>query len=205
VNGAELYDIVADPGQRTDIAAAHPRVVERLRGEYEAWWEAVSVQFASMVPIPIGASDASRKTETLLTCHDLRNPDCDVPWHQGMIRQGQLSTGYWEIRVEKGGTYTFELRRWPRELDHPIDAGIEFEDISWKRDAVPEQAWSMYEGGKALAITTARVRVGSVERSTPIERGARSVALSLELEPGETTIEASFQGRASSSGPTTCT
>ena len=52
----------------------------------------------------------------------------------------------------------------------------------------------MYEGGKALPITTARVKVGTVEKSARVEPGARSVVLSLELEPGETTIESSFGG-----------
>ena len=65
VNGTELYDITADPGQKSDIASAHPDVVERLRGEYERWWEAVSVQFASMVPIPIGTPGKTGNTPHL--------------------------------------------------------------------------------------------------------------------------------------------
>jgi hypothetical protein len=33
--GKELNDIKADPGQKNDIAAGHPEVVENLRGEHE--------------------------------------------------------------------------------------------------------------------------------------------------------------------------
>jgi arylsulfatase A-like enzyme len=33
----ELYDVVADPAERRDVAAAFPEVVERLQEELEAW------------------------------------------------------------------------------------------------------------------------------------------------------------------------
>ncbi len=34
----ELYDVLADPGERTNIAAASPDVVNKLGAEYERWW-----------------------------------------------------------------------------------------------------------------------------------------------------------------------
>jgi len=41
VNYTDLYDLHADPGQKTDVSAAHPDVVARLRKDYEAWWRDV--------------------------------------------------------------------------------------------------------------------------------------------------------------------
>ncbi len=41
VNDAELYDLQADPGQKTNVAADHPDVVARLRKDYDAWWRDV--------------------------------------------------------------------------------------------------------------------------------------------------------------------
>lgn len=38
VNNKELYDISADPGERSDVAASHPEVVNRLRESYDKWW-----------------------------------------------------------------------------------------------------------------------------------------------------------------------
>ncbi|MSU73466.1 MAG: arylsulfatase [Opitutus sp.] len=35
----ELYDVIADPGERTDVAAGHTDVVARLRTEYDVWWK----------------------------------------------------------------------------------------------------------------------------------------------------------------------
>ena len=42
VNGKELFDIRKDPRQADDVAAKHPEVVERLRGEYDKFWNNVS-------------------------------------------------------------------------------------------------------------------------------------------------------------------
>lgn len=38
MEGKELNDIKADPGQKNDIAAGHPEVVEKLLGDYETSW-----------------------------------------------------------------------------------------------------------------------------------------------------------------------
>lgn len=37
----ELYDVVADPGEKVDVAKAHPDVVARLSAAYDEWWRSV--------------------------------------------------------------------------------------------------------------------------------------------------------------------
>lgn len=37
----QLFDIAADPGQKSDVAAAHPEVVKELEAAYDRWWESV--------------------------------------------------------------------------------------------------------------------------------------------------------------------
>ncbi|WP_372808314.1 arylsulfatase [Pontiella sp.] len=41
VNNANLYDISNDPSETTDVADAHPEVVEQLRKSFDKWWESV--------------------------------------------------------------------------------------------------------------------------------------------------------------------
>ena len=41
VNNTELYDLKADPGEKTNVIAAHPDVVANLRTAYDAWWSDV--------------------------------------------------------------------------------------------------------------------------------------------------------------------
>jgi arylsulfatase A-like enzyme len=37
----ELYDVIADPGEKTDVAAANAEVVAKLASSYDAWWASV--------------------------------------------------------------------------------------------------------------------------------------------------------------------
>ncbi len=37
----ELYDLVADPGQKNDVVTSHPQVVRDLEAAYDRWWEDV--------------------------------------------------------------------------------------------------------------------------------------------------------------------
>jgi arylsulfatase len=37
----ELYDLKADPGEKNNIASAHPRIVGKLSAHYDQWWDSV--------------------------------------------------------------------------------------------------------------------------------------------------------------------
>ena len=41
VNNKELYDIKADPGEKKNVIAEHPKEVEAMRAAYDGWWEEV--------------------------------------------------------------------------------------------------------------------------------------------------------------------
>lgn len=41
INNKFLYDIINDPGQKTDIAAENPQVVDNMRKVYDKWWNGV--------------------------------------------------------------------------------------------------------------------------------------------------------------------
>ena len=41
VNNDELYDLKADPGEKTNVIAQHPEVVAKLRAAYDQWWTEV--------------------------------------------------------------------------------------------------------------------------------------------------------------------
>jgi hypothetical protein len=115
IHGRELYDIKADPGEKNDVAAEHPEVVERLRAAHEDWW-------AEVRP---GMDEVSR----IVLGHDQENPTCltamdvhgDVAWSQSHLVQAVRSAGNWEVTFDQPGRYRFELRRWPEELQVPTD------------------------------------------------------------------------------------
>jgi hypothetical protein len=153
INGEELYDMQVDPGQRRDVADAHPELVARLRQEYERWWEIVSVQFDEPVPIGIG------REPTSFTNHDMRSQACDAAWNQGEIRAGKRNLGYWEIEVQSVGRYRISLYRWPQSQNRPIRDGIAGYDIPVRTDAVQEDYLHWYRAGAALPIERAKIAV----------------------------------------------
>ncbi len=50
----ELYDMQADPGQRTDVAKDHPQVVKDLAGRFDRWWQDVTSEGFEPIPTEIG-------------------------------------------------------------------------------------------------------------------------------------------------------
>jgi arylsulfatase A-like enzyme len=59
VNGAELYDLAADPAEQNDLAERQPQKVEQLRAKYAAWFDDVTARTAKdgefvIHPIRIG-------------------------------------------------------------------------------------------------------------------------------------------------------
>ncbi len=193
VNGVELHDLASDPGQQRDTAPEHPDVVAELRQGYEQWWEVVSRQFDEDIPTPIGAAG---ETVTRLTTHDWRNDRCDCAWHQGHIRQGHECNGYWEVRVERAGTYAFELRRWPDEAGHAVTAGIDGDDVEWYREGCEESAARLYTGGKALPITQACLKLtGLPMQSQDVAPGDDYARFTVQLEAGPTHVQTYFTDR----------
>ena len=98
INGTELYDIQADPGQQHDVADEHPEVVAELREHYEVWWKLVSERFDEDCPIVIGTQN---EPVTCITTHDWHGEA--HAWNQGMIRRGMECNGYWAIEVPEDG------------------------------------------------------------------------------------------------------
>jgi arylsulfatase A-like enzyme len=167
INGKELYDMKADPGQKSDVATSHPQVVGRLRKAYENWWASVSQRFDEYCEIVIGSD---KQNPTRLMSHDWHGPR--VPWDQGAVRNGMKANGFWAIEIERDGTYQFELRRWPEEADAPINAAI--------------------AGGKAISVTKARLKVAGFDQTKPVSSDARAVTFRAELKAGKTRLQTWF-------------
>lgn len=190
VDRDELYDLSSDPSQTTNVAAQYPEVVAELRAAYEEWWTLCAEQMARDIPLSIG-SDKQEIAE--LRTHDLRNDDCDVVWNQAQIRNGQGCLGYWEVCVEQDGLYEFDLRRWPTEAGHALRAGIDGDDIEFRRDAIAESAWVHYTGGKALDIRTACLEItGHPQESVPVQGGETGAKIQVQLEAGDAHLRAFF-------------
>jgi len=113
----ELYDVHNDPHQDRDVAAQHPQVVARMRAHLERWWAGVE---GVLEPQRVTIGSDAENPMLLSACEWL---DVFVD-QQRQVRRADLKNGVWHLTVEKPGTYSFELRRWPRESGLALQAGV---------------------------------------------------------------------------------
>jgi arylsulfatase A-like enzyme len=117
VNGAELYDMPVDPGQKKDVAKEHPEVVATLRMNYENWWTDISRRFDEYCSIVIGSGEDN---PTYLACHDWHG--AVAPSGQDMVRKEVVANGFWAVEVARAGKYEITLRQQPAAAMFPIQA-----------------------------------------------------------------------------------
>jgi arylsulfatase B len=97
--------------------------------------------------------------------------------------------GHWALRVERAGTYTISVRRWPVEADQPITAALP------PGENVPgaDQAFRA-RPGVAIAATEAILRAGNRELGRqPVPAGAREVTFTTRLEAGPLALAPVFR------------
>ncbi len=117
VDGKQLYDIQADPGQETDIAADHPKVVEKLRSDYETWWASLKTDMEQTSRFVLGGDE----NPMTLMSHDWLMPTGQAAWNQKHVLRGDLINGPWAVDVKEAGEYDITLHRWPSQLNKEMD------------------------------------------------------------------------------------
>lgn len=134
VNGAELYDIESDLGQRQDVSGDHPEVVKTLRSVYSNWWQDIEPRLRKAVRNHVGNP---AENPVVLTAQDwYMEPFGNPVTNQRKVSKLQGIEGPWLLEVEQGGDYRIRLRQYPEEADGVIDA---------------EQAWVRI-GGKEMVV-----------------------------------------------------
>ncbi len=175
VNGNELYDLDTDPSQKVNIYGQQPGIVKMLREHYEQWWQ--SARFEPE-PYLVGTGE-----EIMLTAYD---------WHDGPrvynwphLRAGEKKNGRYLIDAVKAGLYSIELRRWPREANTPIRAGV---------PAFP--TFDPYLGGldpgQALNIVEAGVKLGENQYQTEVKDGDLMATFRCKLATGKQHLQTWF-------------
>jgi arylsulfatase len=143
------------------------------------------------IPISIGAEV---QEEAVFRSHDLRNEqDHAVVWNQGQVRKGDVCHGYWEVFAERAGDYEFELRRWPKEAGHAVTAGIDGDDVVFRRDGIAPGAEWMYTGGQALKFDTACLDIsGMPQQCVEVGPDDAGAVFRVSLERGPIHVRAQF-------------
>jgi arylsulfatase B len=97
VSGAELYDIKADPAQKSDVAGERKEVVQKMREHYESWWAGVAPSLNEFQTITIGSP---HENPALLVSCDWERAVGDNPV-QVLGAEGGPRGGPWNVLVER--------------------------------------------------------------------------------------------------------
>ncbi len=174
----ELYDIHKDPGQNDDVARQYPYVFQQLRAEYEKWWKIASARAEQYSRIVLG-NDADNPAR--LTSHDWHGQGAMKTWNQTTIRQAPAANGWWAVQIERAGNYRIELRRWPREVDLPINAP--YHAAPSNRDQTP---------GRAIHAVKARLKIEGMDQTVEVEPDDKAAVFHLKLPQGPAKLETWF-------------
>ena len=185
VNNTELYDIAKDPGQETNVLKQHPDVVETIRQEHKAYWERVSPGDRDKPRFIVGHPN---DPETFLQPADWYLPS--VPWNHAEVAQGKKFMGAWDIAIAVEGTYRFEVRRWPREANAPIQGVPVFKKEVDAWDAKGGKDRLIYGGTmKALPVDTIKLEVGGFSDVQQVSSKDKQVVFDIPLKQGATQVK----------------
>lgn len=141
----ELYDVLDDIKQQENLIEndEYKEVVAELKQEYENWWQLVEERSDEYTRIIIGNT---AEPEVALHAHDFHGT---VTWNQANVMKGDKGSGFIAIEFEKAGSYHFDLRRWPKEI----------EDETTLSSGVSTAVYDNTDTSVALDIASARIKI----------------------------------------------
>lgn len=107
----QLFDMTNDPYELKDVAADHPDIVAKLKGDYDAWFTDVTSARDYTVPSRIFIGTPN-ENPVLLTRQDWRGPG--ATWKPGGV-------GYWAVDVKSEASYTIKILFDAPKSDTTID------------------------------------------------------------------------------------
>jgi len=190
VEGKELYDIDADPGQKTNVYSSHPEVVRRLSAYYDALWAEIEPTLQDVAEIPLGHAQAP---SVALNYHDCVGRHAF--WFQDDIRRitdkidpphAKRPPAFWPVNVVATGEYTVELRRWPKELNAAIHANIPPGEKVYGRPAHRSTP------GEGFPATKAVLTIGRQQLTKTVGKDDTGVTFRVQLPKGSQRLSAKF-------------
>ncbi len=176
----ELYDMSRDPSQKEDVLAKHPEVVQSLISQYDAWWKRVSANGDQFVRIGLGSDEENPSFLSSMDWHG--DDESEKVWNQREIRTAPVANGFWAVDVSRAGRYKIELRRWPKEVDLPINAPYVNRKPN-QREKTP---------GVAIAAVSARLMIADIDEKKVLGPNDKAAEFVVQLPKGPTGLRTEF-------------
>jgi len=111
--GWQLFDMVADPGQSSDVAEAHADLMDRFKAAYDEWFASVTAIPLTQFPIPVGYAEENPVLLPAPQAHLQGTPRFKggAGWANDWITGWNDTEGSvaWELDVVRGGRYRVAL------------------------------------------------------------------------------------------------
>jgi len=176
LEGTALYDLDSDPAQERNVIDRHPDVARKMSDALDAWWQQVEPVANQVQRITIGSD---QENPTMLSACEWQDVFVD---QQRQVRVGVRKNSYWHLHVARAGTYTFELRRWPRESGLGLTA------------ASPAARFTDGDAPEGFALPVARARL-MIERRQHVQAvapGDGAAEFTVRLGAGPTRLHTWF-------------
>ena len=171
-----LYDLDADPGQEENVIEQRPDVAAHMLRHLDEWWGGVEEAANSVQRIIIGSDE---ENPMMLSACEWRDVFVD---QQRQVRIAERRNSYWPLEVERAGTYTFELRRWPKE------SGLKMREAC----AATEVTDGVFDEGMPMPIHRARLRIGGKRQAVPVGAEDEAARFTVPLEAGPVLLHTWF-------------
>jgi hypothetical protein len=186
VNGTELYNLEEELAEETDVSAENPEIVAKLREYYDGWWPEIRTP-EELPPYFVTAGE-----ELKLTGYDWIEEGNAQIYNWPHLRRGEKKNGRYMLVFEQAGRYSVSLRRWPKEADTAITAGVPAFD-TFDPFGDPNDDWmGPLEPGVALDIRQARVKIGDDVQTKTVGSQDKEVTFEFEVAEGQTFLQTWF-------------
>ena len=170
VHGTELYHVSIHRAQERDVSKDQPEVLAKMRAHYEKWWAGIKPGLKDFVPLALGAV---QENPVQLTSSDWQDTYADNANHIRNAAGGPRG-GPWNVDVARAGEYDITLRRWPLDLDLPLDGDLK-------------------PAAQVLPVRAAKLTVAGIEQQVKTASGDKEAVFRLDLPAGRTQLQAWFQ------------
>ena len=174
--GAELYDLDNDPGEKRDIASAHPKMAAAMRAEFVAWFGEAS-RGQSFEPLPVVIGEPLENPIDLYPSwarHRGTHANVVHPYARAPVPPESLG----DQPIEESTNYTFDAYDWDT-IDRWREAG---ESVLWKVDVA--------HAGEYEVTLVYGCDIQDAGGKFAVEIGAQSIEGDVHATPSPTIFEA---------------
>jgi hypothetical protein len=176
LEGRELYDLATDPQQKQNVIENFPDIAAKMRAHLDAWWRKIEPTINNFGAVIIG-NDAENPSQ--LSPADWQDSFLD---QGGQVRRGVSTNGVWNVVVDRPGDYEFELRRWAREANAPLAAGL----------PAHKHSDGEFPPGVALPIAKARLKIAAFDESCAVATDDKAITFTAKLSASRTQLQTWF-------------